>query len=130
MRALHQRRALATYGTSTSISRIFVDCPLYRRLEEQLRVGDRDLVLVDQFAHASIHMATELIDDVPIELVRHSRLDLLEQRIQAADPRVQRIWYVCDGIYSMLGDLAPFAGLNALLERYPKLHLYVTMRTP
>jgi 7-keto-8-aminopelargonate synthetase-like enzyme len=43
-------------------------------------IGDRDVVLVDQFAHASIHMATDAIADVPIELMRHNRMDLSPDR--------------------------------------------------
>ena len=141
--------ALNEYGSNFSISRIYLECPLYVALEDALEqmterhvlvtpsttlahfaalpviVGDKDLVVVDQFAHASIHMATELVSDVPIELMRHSRMDLLEQKLQEVGPEVERVWYVCDGVYSMLGDFAPFAELSALLRRYPKLHLYV-----
>lgn len=141
--------ALHEFGSSFSISRVFLECPLYRSLEETLGeamsahvvvtpsttlahlsalpvlVGDTDLVLVDQFAHASIHMATELISDVEIELLRHNRMDLLEQRLQEASTTHERIWYICDGVYSMLGDFAPFDELSALLRRFPKLNLYV-----
>jgi 7-keto-8-aminopelargonate synthetase-like enzyme len=88
-------------------------------------VGDKDLVLIDQFAHASMHMATDLIADVPIELLRHSRLDLLEQRLVDAGAQYERVWYLCDGVYSMLGDFAPFEGLEAMVRRHPELHLYV-----
>jgi 7-keto-8-aminopelargonate synthetase-like enzyme len=35
------------------------------------------------------------------------------------------VFYVCDGIYSMRGDVAPFAKLRALLDAYPALHLYI-----
>jgi 7-keto-8-aminopelargonate synthetase-like enzyme len=141
--------ALRKYGSNFSISRAYLECPLYFEIEEALGrimdrkvmvapsttmvhlaalpvlVGDRDLVLVDQFAHASIHMATDLIDDVPIELVRHSRVDILEQKLIEAGDRYERVWYLCDGVYSMLGDFAPFEGLSALLDRYPRLNLYV-----
>jgi 7-keto-8-aminopelargonate synthetase-like enzyme len=141
--------ALNEFGACFSISRVFLECPLYRSLEDALGeamsahvvvtpnttmahlsalpvlVGDRDLVLVDQFAHASIHMATELISDVTVELLRHNRMDLLEQRLKEASATHDRIWYLCDGVYSMLGDFAPFEELSALLRRFPKLHLYV-----
>jgi 7-keto-8-aminopelargonate synthetase-like enzyme len=141
--------ALYEFGSNFSISRTYLECPLYVSLEQTLGrvmgrpvvvapsttlahlaglpvlVGDRDLVLIDQFAHASMHMATELIDDVKIEFVRHNRLEVLEQHLAEAGDRFERIWYLCDGVYSMLGDFAPFAGLSDLLERYPRLHLYV-----
>jgi 7-keto-8-aminopelargonate synthetase-like enzyme len=141
--------ALREFGSNFSISRAYLQCPLYEALEQALGrvmdrhvlvapsttmahlatlpvvIGDRDLVLVDQFAHASVHMATELTDDVPIELVRHNRLEVIEQKLIEAGDKFERVWYLCDGIYSMLGDYAPFAGLADLLERYPRLHLYV-----
>jgi 7-keto-8-aminopelargonate synthetase-like enzyme len=141
--------ALEKYGTCFSISRIYLECPLYADLEQHLGrimgrhvlvaqstsaahmaalpalVGDHDLVLLDQFAHASMHAASELISDVQIELVRHNRIDLLEQRLQEAERDFERVWYLCDGVYSMLGDFAPFTELADLLERYPALHLYV-----
>jgi 7-keto-8-aminopelargonate synthetase-like enzyme len=141
--------ALEEYGSNFSISRAYLECSLYRDLEDALErvtgrcmmvapsttlahlaalpvlVGDRDLVLIDQFAHASLHMATDLVADVPIELLRHSRMDLLEKKLLEAGDRFERVWYLCDGVYSMLGDFAPFEGLADLLRRYPKLNLYV-----
>lgn len=141
--------ALAEYGSNFSISRVYLQCPLYRAFEESLSevmgrptlvtastsvahmaalpvlVGDHDQVLVDQFAHASIHMATDLIADAPISLLRHNRMDLLEEALKNAGEGVERVWYLCDGVYSMLGDFAPFSELKRLLYRYPKLHLYV-----
>ncbi|HEY7375808.1 MAG TPA: aminotransferase class I/II-fold pyridoxal phosphate-dependent enzyme [Polyangia bacterium] len=141
--------ALEQFGSNFSISRIYLQCPLYDALEDTLSeimgrptlvapsttlahlaalpvlIGDNDLVIVDQFAHASVHMATELISDVKIEPLRHNRMDLLEARLKAAGDSVDRVWYLCDGIYSMLGDYAPFEALQQLLRRYPRLHLYV-----
>jgi 7-keto-8-aminopelargonate synthetase-like enzyme len=142
--------ALREFGSNFSISRAYLQCPLYRELEAELGkimggravlvtqsttmahlaalpvlVGDNDLVLVDQFAHASVHMATDLIDDVPIELVRHNKREALERKLLEAGDTFERVWYICDGVYSMLGDFAPFAALAELLERYPRLHLYI-----
>jgi 7-keto-8-aminopelargonate synthetase-like enzyme len=141
--------ALNEFGSNFAISRAYLECPLYAALEDTLGqvmnaevlvapsttlahlaalpvlVGDRDLVLVDQLTHASVHMATNLVADVPIELVRHNRMDLLEQRLVAAGDSYDRIWYLCDGVYSMLGDFAPFEELSALMQRFPRLHAYV-----
>jgi 7-keto-8-aminopelargonate synthetase-like enzyme len=142
-------RALYTYGSNFSISRAYLECALYRAFEDALDrmtdrhvmvapsttmahlatlpvlAGDRDLVVIDQFAHASMYMATEMISDVPIEVLRHSRLDLLEKVLVDAGEKYDRVWYLCDGVYSMLGDFAPFEGLKALLQRHPRLVLYV-----
>jgi 7-keto-8-aminopelargonate synthetase-like enzyme len=87
-------------------------------------VGPRDAVLIDQQAHASLHTAVALLR-VPVDVVRHSRMDQLETRLKSLSEKHSRVWYVLDGLYSMLGDLAPVEALKDLLERYPALHLYV-----
>src|SRR6478609_9035672 len=141
--------ALEEYGTQFHFSRAYVEAPLYVELEEALDaitgrptlvaasttlahlsalpvlINDDDVVLIDQFAHASLHMATELLKGTLVERVRHNRMDFLEDKIKEHTRAGRAIWFVCDGVYSMLGDFAPFAALRELLERYPQLHLYV-----
>lgn len=87
-------------------------------------VGPRDAVIIDQQAHASLHTACALLR-VPIDIVRHSRMDQLETRVRDLSAKYERVWYVLDGLYSMLGDFAPIDALRDLLDRYPALHLYV-----
>jgi len=87
-------------------------------------VGPRDAVIIDQQAHASLHTACALLR-VPIEIVRHNRMDQLEARVRELSAKHERVWYVLDGLYSMFGDFAPIDSLRTLLERYPALHLYV-----
>ncbi len=141
--------AVEEYGTQFSISRAYLECALYQGLENNLEkmtgqptlvapsttlahmaalpvlVRDNDAVVIDQFAHASLHAATELLRDVPVHLVRHSRLDQIDELLQKLSICYERIWLVVDGLYSMFGDFAPFEGLGALLDRWPQLHLYV-----
>jgi 7-keto-8-aminopelargonate synthetase-like enzyme len=141
--------AAERYGTQLPYSRAYLEHPLYQELEASLRamterpalvapsttlahfaalpvlVRDGDVVLMDQFAHASLHAATALLRDTPIELIRHQRLDQLEARLRVLAPSHRHLWFVCDGIYSMRGDFAPFDDLRALLDRYPALHLYI-----
>ena len=40
-------------------------------------------------------------------------------------PHHKRIWYVADGLYSMLGDFADFEALKQLLDAHAKLRLYI-----
>ena len=87
-------------------------------------IGPRDAVIIDQQAHASLHTACALLR-VPIDIVRHNRMDQLETRVRELSSKYERVWYVLDGLYSMLGDFAPIDALRTLLERYPALHLYV-----
>ena len=63
-------------------------------------------------------MATELLRDVPVYLVRHSRMEQIERLIVELTPRHRCIWLLIDGLYSMFGDLAPFSELEWMLERY------------
>ena len=141
--------ALESYGTQFHFSRAYLESPFYRALEEALDemtgratlvaasttlahlaalpvlVGDDDVVLIDQFAHASLHMATDLLKGTIVERIRHNRMDILEEKIVSHARPGRRIWYICDGVYSMLGDFADFAALRALLGRYPELQLYI-----
>jgi 7-keto-8-aminopelargonate synthetase-like enzyme len=87
-------------------------------------IGPRDTVIVDQQAHASLHTACGLLR-VPMHVIRHSRMDQLEDRLRELSSKHERVWYVFDGLYSMLGDFAPIEAIRDLLQRYPALHLYV-----
>jgi 7-keto-8-aminopelargonate synthetase-like enzyme len=148
---LRQAAIAATqeYGTQFSISRAYLECALYQELECNLEkmtgrptlvapsttlahmaalpviVRDQDAVIIDHFAHASLHAATDLLCDVPVHLVRHSRFDQIDQLIQRLSPCHENIWLVVDGLYSMFGDFAPFKELASFLDRWPQLHLYV-----
>lgn len=141
--------ATCEYGTQFSFSRAYLESPLYRDLESNLEimtgrpvlvapsttlahiaalpvlVRDNDVVLIDQFAHASLHTATEMLREVPVRIVRHSRIEQLEELLTELSPKYERIWLIIDGLYSMLGDFAPFDDLKLLLERFPQLHLYI-----
>jgi 7-keto-8-aminopelargonate synthetase-like enzyme len=141
--------AVEEYGTQFSISRAYLECALYQELECNLEkmtgrpmlvapsttlahmaslpviVRDDDAVIIDQFGHASLHAATELLRDVPVHLVRHSRIDQIEELIHKLSLSHENIWLVVDGLYSMFGDFAPFTELSSLLDRWPQLHLYI-----
>jgi 7-keto-8-aminopelargonate synthetase-like enzyme len=143
--------ALRRYGTQFSSSRAYVSAPLYPELEALLGeifglealvtpsstlahaaaipvlVGPQDAVILDQQVHATVQMAVNhpRAHGVPVELLRHNRLDLLESRIEALSRHHRHVWYMVDGIYSMYGDRAPMSELKALLDRHEQLHLYV-----
>jgi 7-keto-8-aminopelargonate synthetase-like enzyme len=140
--------AIERLGVQFSCSRAVLQSPQYSELEEALGsmtggkaivsatttlahiaalpvlVGPKDAVIIDQQAHASLHTACALLR-VPIEIVRHSRMDQLETRVRELSAKHDRVWYVLDGLYSMLGDFAPIDAIRDLLARYPALHLYV-----
>jgi 7-keto-8-aminopelargonate synthetase-like enzyme len=143
-------RAVKRFGTQFSISRAYLQSPLYRSLESALdemigggnvlvtpsttlghlaalpvliRPGDG--VVIDQFAHASLQMATSLLRNTTIETVRHNRMELLDRKIAQLVKAHRRVWYIGDGLYSMLGDFAPIERLAPLLDKYPQLRLYM-----
>ena len=143
--------ATRRYGVQFSSSRTYVASPLYGELEEklsqifkspalvtntttlghignvQLLIGDEDAVILDVSVHASVHQAVQLLESrhIPIEVVRHNRLDMLEDQIKKLSVMHRKIWYFTDGVFSMFGDLAPMDDLRVLLDRYEQLHLYV-----
>src|SRR5688572_30140747 len=144
--------AVLRFGVQFSSSRAYVAAPLYGELESLLSqmvdgaavvlapstslahqsalpvlVGERDAVLYDIQVHASVQAALpELrLRGVPCEAVRHNRLDRLEERVRALSAKHERVYYLCDGIYSMHGDVLDVDGLYALLDRQPSLVAYV-----
>ena len=53
------------------------------------------------------------------------RLNELEEQLKVLSASHRKVWYLLDGLYSMRGDFAPLAELEALMAKYPALHLYV-----
>lgn len=141
--------ATRAYGTQFSASRAFVSAPPYREAEALLAqitgrptllvpstslghqaalpvlVGRDDLVLIDVQAHASLHVAASLLKaaGIRVQTIAHSAPDHVARKLRASD--APTIWLLIDGIYSMIGDIAPFDGLNALLASDERLRLYV-----
>ncbi|MCH2224765.1 MAG: aminotransferase class I/II-fold pyridoxal phosphate-dependent enzyme, partial [Crocinitomicaceae bacterium] len=62
---------------------------------------------------------------ITIQMIRHNRMDMLEDRIKKLRTTHDKIWYMADGIYSMYGDKAPLDDIYALMDKYPELHLYI-----
>lgn len=144
--------AVLRYGVQFSSSRAYVAAPLYREFEELLSrivfgapvvlapsttlahlsalpvlVGDRDAVLYDVQVHASVQGALAELRQrrIPCEPVRHNRLDRVEERVRALAAKHERVFYLCDGVYSMYGDAVDADALFELLERQPSLWAYV-----
>ncbi len=146
------RSYASRYGTQFSVSRTYVTSSANIELEERLSeifdglktiafsstslahiaimpivMNPEDAIILDQQAHVSMQTAAQLMapKGVPIEIIRHSNLEMLERQIQSLRDKHSRIWYVIDGVYSMYGDIAPIEELNALAKKYDQLHFYV-----
>jgi 7-keto-8-aminopelargonate synthetase-like enzyme len=143
--------AVARYGVQFSSSRAYVSCPPYRELEGLLGaifdapivvaqtttlahfaalpvlIGARDAVLCDQQAHNSLQsvLPTLAAAGAACRLVRHNRMDRLDDLVTALSRQHRRVWYLADGVYSMHGDVAPMDALHDLMARHERLHLYL-----
>ena len=144
--------AIERFGVVFSSSRSYVRLPLYDELEGLLRemvggwpvvvapstslahqsalpilIGDRDAVCFDVLVHSGVQAVLPALAQrgIPCEVVPHNRIDVLERRVKRLLERYERVFYLCDGVYSMRGELAALRELLDLLDRVPALHAYV-----
>ncbi len=142
--------AIRKYGTQFPLSKSYISNPLYRKLEEKVTamyntpivitknstlghmgvipsaVKDQDAIILDHQVHWSVQSAAKVLKNrsVPIDMVRHNDLNMLEDKIKSYSDTRKKIWYMADGIYSMYGDFAPVNELMYLSRKYPQLNFY------
>jgi 7-keto-8-aminopelargonate synthetase-like enzyme len=143
--------AIERFGPVFSSSAAYTSVDLYTKLEEGLEqmfggsvivpttttlahlsclplvVGSSATVLIDIQAHSSVHLATQVLRSTGIEVTAlpHNDVDALEQAVARASQEFDQVWYLADGVYSMLGDVAPMDVIGRLLERHPSLWVYI-----
>lgn len=143
--------AIEKYGTQFPLSKSYISNPLYHELEERVTemynnpiiitknstlghlgvipsvVDDGDAIVLDHQVHWTVQTAANVLKtrSVPVEMIRHNHLNMLEDKIKKLSSKYKRIWYMADGVYSMYGDVAPIADLMQLCNKYPQLHLYI-----
>ena len=85
-----------------------------------------DLVLLDVSAHATLHLAADVLRGrgVAVDTVAHNSVDSLRNKLLQTCNQYRRTWYIADGLYSMFGDFAPIAEVRPLLDEFPSLYLY------
>lgn len=144
------KEAIDKYGTQFPLSKSYISNPLYEALESSIgemyghpiiitknstlghlgvipsAVDDDDVIILDHQVHWSVQNAAKMLKtrSVPIELIRHNNLEMLEDKIKKYRDSKRHIWYMADGIYSMYGDYAPVKELMELSKTYPQLHFY------
>jgi 8-amino-7-oxononanoate synthase len=135
--------AIEKYGAGSGASRLVTgNHPLYAELEARLAAvkqteaacvfgsgylanagiipvlaGPADLVIADELSHACLFAGAQLSRG-KVMIFRHNDVDHLRTLLaehRAAHPHVL---IVTDGVFSMDGDLAPLAELNALADAY------------
>lgn len=145
------QNAIQQYGTQFSSSRAYLSLGLYENLEclfenifdaycivtptttlghlanLPVLVGNKDAVIIDQQVHSSVQMAVSLLKAKGIytEIIRHNRMDLLEQRINHLHNKHTSVWYLADGIYSMYGDGCHVQELYDLMNKYERFCCYI-----
>jgi 7-keto-8-aminopelargonate synthetase-like enzyme len=143
-------QAIQNYGTQFPLSKSYISHPLYSELERKIKqmygiqpiitknstlghlaiiptlIRDEDAVIMDHQVHWSVQNACQLLKlrGIPVEMIRHSNLDMLEDKIKQLNSKCSKIWYMADGVYSMFGDYAPIPELLALTQKYTQLNLY------
>ncbi len=144
--------AVMRYGTQFSSSRAYVAAPLYRHCEQRLSeitggypvvlaqttslahlsalpvlIDDDDAVLYDLHVHSSVHAVLPTLRQrgIVCNSVGHAGLGHLERRARALAARHRRVFYLCDGVYSMHGSILDVDALRGVLDRVPALSAYV-----
>ncbi len=143
--------ATRNFGTQFSSSRSYVSLGLYNELEGLLEqvfeqpvivtasttlghlatlpviVQESDAVIMDFLVHSSVQMTVDMLKGrgIPTHYIPHNSVDHLETKVKALRGKHRRIWYMADGVYSMHGDYAPLKEIEALLDKYKQLHLYI-----
>jgi 7-keto-8-aminopelargonate synthetase-like enzyme/predicted N-acyltransferase len=90
-------------------------------------IRERDAIILDQQVHMSVQTAAQLtrMRGTPIEMIRHSSMEMLERKLIEYGNKFEKIWFMVDGVYSMYGDVAPIDDLLLLMKKYHRLHLYI-----
>jgi 7-keto-8-aminopelargonate synthetase-like enzyme len=143
--------AIERYGPVYSSSSAYTSVALYEELEDDLEqivgapvvvpttttlghlaclptvVGPGAAVIVDAQAHSSLHLACQSLtaEGIPVRAVPHNDLDALDTAITELSAVHDAVWYVADGVYSMLGDLLPAAAIAERLDRHENLWAYI-----
>lgn len=143
--------AIQKYGIQYPSSRAYVSSTLYTELEDlvqkmfeapivlasSLSIGhhgvmpviieEGDAIIMDQQVHSSVQDAARKmqLNGVHLTIVRHNNLPELKRKIEELGAKYNRIWYMCDGVYSMYGDVAPINDLVNLADHYKNFYLYI-----
>ena len=126
------QRAIDLHGTGAGASRLITgDCPLFAELEGRLAglkgteaacvfgsgylanagiiptfIGPKDLILVDELAHACIWSGAQLSGGEVVSF-RHNDVADLAAKLAARRSAAGKALVATDGVFSMDGDLAP-----------------------
>jgi len=145
------RQWLDRYGTQFASSRGYLSCPGYDELESLLScifggpslvfqtttlahqavlpalVTERDAVVLDHVVHYSVQRAATLVraTGATVRTVRHERPAAAIDAVTELAATHRQVWYCCDGITSMYGEVADAALLRSILDAADNAWLYI-----
>jgi 7-keto-8-aminopelargonate synthetase-like enzyme len=143
--------AVTRYGIFLSSSRLCIGLDLNEKLEALLDqitgyhtlvtqsttlgslsaipviTSPNDLIVLDHQVHASVQNAVKIAQTQgsKVGIIRHNNMSALEDAIIKHRHSYGKIWYMADGMYSMLGDSCPIEDMYELMDRYPNFHCFV-----
>ena len=135
--------AVETYGAGSGASRLVTgDHPLFTALETRLAalkgaeaacvfgsgylantgiiptfVGEGDLILIDELAHACIWAGSHL-SKAKVVAFRHNDMLDLQAKLETLRGAAERALIATDGVFSMDGDVAPLNAISALARAH------------
>ncbi len=136
-------QAIQIYGTGSTGSRLVTgQRPLHRELEESIAslkksadalvfssgyaanlgtiaalVGDRDLIIADQYNHSSLKNGA-ILSQAKILVYQHCDLNHLQKLLKNHRNQFRRCLLVTDTVFSMDGDLCPLPGIMELATAF------------
>ncbi len=142
--------AIEKYGIILCNSRSYASSSLYSILEDKMTtimgnptyvsrsttyasltvipmvVGSKDAIILDHQVHNSVQMSSGLaaVQGSKITKISHNNMAQLEEKIIELSKTHEKVWYMFDGVYSMMGDYAPFAAIEALMEKYEQFYAF------
>ncbi len=80
-------------------------------------VGKDEYIILDKSDHASIYAGTKAATGAQIKRFRHNDMESLERVLSQLEPEVPKL-IVCDGVFSMEGDIVQLAEIVPLAKKY------------
>lgn len=144
-------KAIEKYGNVYSSSRAFSSLRFLSDTEEKLKelfnrpvlmttttgltnsgsipklCSKKDLILYDIQVHRTVQDAILICkgNGATTKMLPHNATDEIENFLQESGSNYEKIWWMCDSLFSMYGDEAPLEYYYSLLEKYDKFFLYV-----
>ena len=90
-------------------------------------IDKNDAIIYDHQVHNSVRNAFMICKGAGTyaEALRHNRMDQLEEKIVRLSVKYNNVWFLGDGIYSMMGDAVMAEELERLMNKYKKFRVYL-----